>query len=211
MKGDKRKSFVFMTDWIPIIRILTKEETDTLFSMIKAMIEGKDIPAPEGKNLPDVWEFIKDKLTDNIDHYEEVKKRRLANLEKANAKKKLANAEQMQTKCNANAVQTDSVTVTDTVTVTVTDTVTDTLSNERVVRGSGGKGKPSQPARPSKEEVEKFILDNGYEADVNADTFFDYYEANGWKVGKNPMKDWKATVRMWASRERKTKTEAQFF
>jgi len=27
--------------------------------------------------------------------------------------------------------------------------------------------------------------------------FFDYYEANGWKIGKNPMKDWKATARYW--------------
>ena len=208
MKGDKRKSFVFMTDWIPIIRILTKEETDTLFSMIKAMIEGKDVPAPNGKNLPDVWEFIKDKLTDNIDHYEEVKKRRLANLEKANAKRKLANAEQKDCKCKPNADHMGGVTVTDTVTDTVTVPI---LPNGSIGGDSQGEGKPPRPARPSKEEIEKFILDNGYEADVNADTFFDYYEANGWKVGKNSMKDWKATVRMWASRERKTKTEAQFF
>ena len=27
--------------------------------------------------------------------------------------------------------------------------------------------------------------------------FVDYYSANGWKVGKNPMKDWRAAVRTW--------------
>ena len=27
--------------------------------------------------------------------------------------------------------------------------------------------------------------------------FVDYYESNGWKVGKNPMKDWRAAVRTW--------------
>ena len=27
--------------------------------------------------------------------------------------------------------------------------------------------------------------------------FIDYYDANGWKVGKNPMKDWKASIRTW--------------
>lgn len=32
---------------------------------------------------------------------------------------------------------------------------------------------------------------------VDPERFVDYYEANGWKVGKNPMKDWKATVRNW--------------
>ena len=27
--------------------------------------------------------------------------------------------------------------------------------------------------------------------------FHAHYEANGWKVGRNPMKDWKAAVRKW--------------
>ena len=27
--------------------------------------------------------------------------------------------------------------------------------------------------------------------------FHDFYIANGWKVGRNPMKDWKATIRYW--------------
>jgi hypothetical protein len=33
-----------------------------------------------------------------------------------------------------------------------------------------------------------------------AEMFFNYYEGNGWKVGKNNMKDWKATVRTWVIR-----------
>jgi hypothetical protein len=32
---------------------------------------------------------------------------------------------------------------------------------------------------------------------VEARRFWDYYESNGWKVGRNPMKDWKAAVRNW--------------
>ena len=32
---------------------------------------------------------------------------------------------------------------------------------------------------------------------MDAQKWFDYYSANGWKVGKNPMKDWKACVRTW--------------
>jgi len=32
---------------------------------------------------------------------------------------------------------------------------------------------------------------------VNPEVFFDHYEANGWKVGKNPMKDWQAAARNW--------------
>jgi hypothetical protein len=29
----------------------------------------------------------------------------------------------------------------------------------------------------------------------------DYYSSNGWKVGRNPMKDWKAAVRTWERSE----------
>jgi hypothetical protein len=33
-----------------------------------------------------------------------------------------------------------------------------------------------------------------------AAVFNDYYASNGWKVGKNAMKDWKATARNWVRR-----------
>ncbi|MGO5362416.1 hypothetical protein ACTQY8_05560 [Collinsella bouchesdurhonensis] len=39
---------------------------------------------------------------------------------------------------------------------------------------------------------------------VDCERFIDYYTANGWKVGRNPMKDWKAAVRNWG-RESKPK------
>ena len=54
-------------------------------------------------------------------------------------------------------------------------------------------------APPTIEELREFIAENGYS--VDAQRFIDYYTANGWKVGRNPMKDWKATVRTWASRD----------
>ena len=52
--------------------------------------------------------------------------------------------------------------------------------------------------KPTFEEVEAYIREQGYEIDPH--TFFDYYESCGWTVGKNkPMKDWKASVRYWVS------------
>jgi hypothetical protein len=32
---------------------------------------------------------------------------------------------------------------------------------------------------------------------VDPEAWFDHYSANGWKVGKNPMRDWRAAVRTW--------------
>ena len=37
---------------------------------------------------------------------------------------------------------------------------------------------------------ESFIIDQ-------AESFYDHYQSNGWKVGKNPMKDWQSTVSKW--------------
>ena len=50
-------------------------------------------------------------------------------------------------------------------------------------------------APPTLEEVTAYCKERGN--GVDPQHFFDYYTANGWKVGKNPMKDWKAAVRSW--------------
>lgn len=52
-------------------------------------------------------------------------------------------------------------------------------------------------APPTREEVAAYIAEKGYR--VDPDRWLAYYESNGWKVGKNPMKDWRAAVRTWAS------------
>lgn len=48
---------------------------------------------------------------------------------------------------------------------------------------------------PTLEQVEAYCLERKNK--VDAQRFVDYYTANGWQVGKNKMKDWKATVRTW--------------
>ena len=50
--------------------------------------------------------------------------------------------------------------------------------------------------KPSEEEILEYCNSIGH-GEFDAQRFVDYYDANGWKVGKNPMKDWKATVRNW--------------
>lgn len=49
--------------------------------------------------------------------------------------------------------------------------------------------------KPTLDEVKAYCTERKNSIDPNR--FIDYYEANGWKVGKNPMKDWKAAVRSW--------------
>ena len=49
--------------------------------------------------------------------------------------------------------------------------------------------------KPTLEEVQAYCQErqNG----VDARKWYNHYEAVGWKVGRNPMKDWKASVRTW--------------
>lgn len=49
--------------------------------------------------------------------------------------------------------------------------------------------------KPTVDEIRAYCAQNNI--CIDAERFFDYYEANGWRVGKNPMKDWKAAVRTW--------------
>lgn len=50
--------------------------------------------------------------------------------------------------------------------------------------------------KPTLEEVEAYKKERNLTLD--AQSFIDYYESNGWKVGRNSMKDWKATARRWS-------------
>ena len=48
---------------------------------------------------------------------------------------------------------------------------------------------------PSLEEIEAYCGERGNQ--VNPQRFMDFYTSNGWRIGKVPMKDWKAAVRSW--------------
>lgn len=87
-----------------------------------------------------------------------------------------------------NNLKTSNVNVNDNVDVNV---------NDKRERKSVARFTP-----PTLEDVKRYITENGYNL-VDADSFYNHYEAIGWKVGKNPMKDWKASVRGWQSREKK--------
>ena len=61
------------------------------------------------------------------------------------------------------------------------------------------KPKTSRFIKPTLEEVAQAFKDKGYQK-KHAESFISHYESNGWKVGKNSMKNWKATVAQWCTR-----------
>ena len=66
--------------------------------------------------------------------------------------------------------------------------------NPNPIREKSGRFTP-----PSLDEVKAYCLEHGY--GIDPEQFINYYDSNGWMVGKNKMKDWKATVRTWVNRD----------
>lgn len=54
---------------------------------------------------------------------------------------------------------------------------------------------------PTVDEVKKYCKER--KNNVDPERFVDFYSSKGWKVGNQPMKDWKAAVRTWEKRETK--------
>ena len=52
---------------------------------------------------------------------------------------------------------------------------------------------------PTLEEVSAYCRER--RNTVDPQRWYDHYSSNGWRVGKNPMKDWKAAVRTWERSE----------
>ena len=57
---------------------------------------------------------------------------------------------------------------------------------------------------PTLEEVQLYCgeRNNG----IDAQRFIDFYSSKGWKVGNTKMKDWKAAIRTWENRNKKSET-----
>lgn len=60
---------------------------------------------------------------------------------------------------------------------------------------------------PTIDEVSAYCRERGN--GVNPQKFIDFYASKGWKVGNQPMKDWKACVRTWEQKDVGKKVVAQ--
>lgn len=72
------------------------------------------------------------------------------------------------------------------------------------------KNRKSKFKAPTVAEVAAYMSKINYPEDhaTASATFVDYYTSNGWKVGKNPMKDWSATVRRWMKTRNDSNTQS---
>lgn len=58
--------------------------------------------------------------------------------------------------------------------------------------------------KPTIDEIRMYCIEKGYTFDPEA--FFAFYESNGWRVGRNPMKNWKMACTTWSKDKRNNNT-----
>jgi hypothetical protein len=73
--------------------------------------------------------------------------------------------------------------------------VTKALPEKRREEKKRDTTKVVSSVRPTIEQVAAYCKERNNTVDPQK--WFDHYTANGWKIGKNPMKDWQAAVRTW--------------
>ena len=166
--ANEKKSFLLYCDIIHTVEQLTDEQAGDLFRHILRYVNDQD-PQSNSVITKIAFEPIKQALKRDLDKYKSICERN-----SDNAKKRWdATASDRIPKHTKNA---DSD----------IDIDSDIEKDIKVNKGF---------VKPSIEEIKTYMIEIGM-TDVS-EKWFDYYESNGWLVGKNKMKNWKAAVRTW--------------
>lgn len=208
-----KKSFIIHKDSLTILDKLSNEDAGKLFKAIKSIQEGTET---EHELLIQIAlePFIQQFKRDN-DKWEGIKERNSINGSKGGRpSKSVSNAETQQNPKNpVGYLETQQNPTEPKKAVSVSVSVSDSGS----VIGSESE-KKKRFVKPTTSEVEIYYSSflesinrklTPQEIKSKSSTFVDYYESNGWRVGKNPMKDWKATIRTWINKDHESKATHQ--
>lgn len=188
-----KKSFVMYESWGAAIEKMNNEQAGELIKAIYAYQKDPDA-VPEDPALAFVFELIKQQLDADSQRYKEACAARSEAGKKggrpkvnASDKKQMVSEESKKSKCfSEKAKKADNDNEYD-----------NDLKKENTIDGV----KEKRFAPPTLENVSEYCREMGY-TNVDAERFIDFYTSNGWMVGKNRMKDWKAAVRNWDRREK---------
>lgn len=178
--AENKKSFLLYCDLIHTVEQLTDEQAGDLFKHILRYVNDQE-PQTDNVITRIAFEPIKQSLKRDLQKYEDIRKRN-----QDNARKRWdATASDRIPKHTKNA---DSDSVSDSVSVNV----------KKEIKGF---------VKPTIEQLKEYMREQGMN-DI-AENWLNHYEANGWMVGKNKMKDWKASVRTWKTNQKNNSPSQQ--
>lgn len=172
-----RKSFVLHIDSLDILDDLEDEQVAKLFRAIKAFQNDEELELDRLTKmafLPFKNQFIRD----NEKYIETCKRRAEAGSKGGKAKVANASKSKQMVANQANLADSDSKNKSD----------------------SKSNNKNKRFIKPSVQELNSYFLEKGINNILETEKMFNYYESNGWQVGRNKMKDWKAAARNWISK-----------
>ena len=179
-----RDSFIFYRSFFSATKHLNHVEKAQLFEAICSYALDGNLSLLEG-TPQGMFELIKPQLDANRKRFENgCKKKQKISKTEAKPKQKISKDE-ANVNVNVNVNHNEEC---------KSELINDNLNNNsKGVEIEAVKNKKFK--KPTIQEIKNYCLER--KNNVDANKFFNYYEANGWKVGKNPMKDWQACVRTW--------------
>lgn len=181
--AENKKSFVLYADLIATVGKLPDEIAGKLFKIVLEYVNDLD-PTIDDLLLSVAFEPIKLQLKRDLKKYEGKRE------QWSDAGKKSAEARRL---AKIAADKLEKLNVTDLTDVENRSTVsTDNVNvNVNVIK----ENKQKKFIKPTIQEVRDYCKER--KNSVNPSRFVDFYEAKGWKIGKNTMKDWRSAVRTW--------------
>lgn len=182
-----KRSIVFYDSWGELISNLPDDMAGSLIKMICQYSFTGDVQASEDASIDAMFAMIRTKLDEDAEAYQETIRKRSEGGKKG-----------MKSRWNNSDITPDNSVITQD--NSVTKKITPITVSDSVSVSDNNNKKSSRFAPPSLEEVKSYCQErkNG----VNPETFIDFYASKGWKVGNQPMKDWKACVRTWERRDK---------
>lgn len=199
MKG--KKTFLMYSDVINYIDGLNDHQVAQLYKATLCYANGLPVEIDDAE-VKGIWRVIKHNMDQTDAAYQEQCDRNKENIRKRYNKKVTESTEEYEavqdaTTCYENY---DRIRPNTTEYDRNNDNDNDNDIKEKVLSNDSTKKKTAKRfVPPSVDEVRDYCHERRNR--VNADAFIAFYESNGWKVGKNSMKDWKAAVRTWEQRE----------
>lgn len=203
---------MFYFDVRPCIKRLDVNEKGRLFEAILDYGEFGIVPDLDGA-LGVAWDFIQPKLDRDAGRYDKQVEQKQYAVFSREVRKNGGNPVSFDEWKSLSDIERNRLLSADTErypTTTSNHSLQPQTATSTSADNSIGADKPprSRFVPPNVDEVRAYCAENGYA--VDADRFVDYYTSNGWKVGKNPMRDWRAAVRTWAGKEQLNgKTESK--
>lgn len=204
--SDNNNSFVFYKSFYDAIKVAPKKHQLALYSALTCYVFENKTPQLESTSLA-IWNAIKPQIDASLKRYENAKKgaeygKLGAEYGKLGGRPKKGDKKPPLRGKDKNPLDYDSDLDSDS--DSYSDSDSDSNSNKDLdnnkppnpLKGAAGK----RFTKPSVSEIRDYCEErnNG----IDAQEFFDFYEAKGWMIGRSPMKDWRACVRTWEKNAR---------